>query len=246
MNEETDITMPVPTQPGSLLLLPHNTVYLDLLICPVDGRLHVLDISIEDAKKRQTMMSPMFVLQHLVSTCYPLSERWLSPEGVTLHCFTELSLHETIIRSHPSFDKDGAWFDYVMARFTDGDGEDYSTGAHVMLMFYLHATPNQRFVVLHPAFHFSQTHSVLTTFYRMQYKYDPVDIYQCPVTVDFENVAFILDNDTNQPLTEPRRVTIDSDSILSHTLMIPYHACSKFMVSVRDQSEWADEFLKTD
>jgi hypothetical protein len=173
-------------------------------------------------------------------------ERGLNPEGVTLHCFTELPLHDTIVRCNPSFDKDGAWFDYVTISLKDTSGASYTTGARVELMYYMEARPDQRFVVVHPAFSFCQTHSVLTTFYRMQYKDDPRDIYQCPVTVDFENEVFFLDDDINELLPEPRLITVGSDCILSHTLMIPYHACSKFMVGVRGQSEWADEFLKTD
>jgi hypothetical protein len=246
MKQENEPNPTIIPPPGSLPPLPHNTVYFDLMIRPVGGRLHELDISIVNPKKRDKMLPPLFVLQHLVSTCYPLMERGLNPEGVTLHCFTELPLHDTIVRCNPSFDKDGAWFDYVTISLKDTSGASYTTGARVELMYYMEARPDQRFVVVHPAFSFCQTHSVLTTFYRMQYKDDPRDIYQCPVTVDFENEVFFLDDDINELLPEPRLITVGSDCILSHTLMIPYHACSKFMVGVRGQSEWADEFLKTD
>jgi hypothetical protein len=54
-------------------------------------------------------MPPMYVLQHVVNNCYPLMERHLNPEGVTVYCFTELSLHASIVRSNPTFDHDGAW-----------------------------------------------------------------------------------------------------------------------------------------
>ena len=77
----------------------------------------------------------------------------------------------------------------------------------------------------------------------MQYLDDPVDMNDAPDTVDHENEGFFLDDDRSTPLPEPRLVTIDSLSILSHTLMIPYHPSSKFMIGVRNQSEWADEFL---
>jgi hypothetical protein len=188
----------------------------------------------------------MYVLQHLVKTCYPLSERNLNPHGIQLQCFTELPLADTIVRSHPAFDKDGAWFDYVKASFMDTDGEMYTTGARVALMYFRPELPNQRYAVVHPAFRFCQKHSVLTTFYRMQYIDDPLDIYLDHTTVDMDTEAFLLDDANHLPLPEPRLVTVSEDSILEHTLMIPYHQSSKFMVGVRGQCEWADEFLNTD
>jgi hypothetical protein len=106
--------------------------------------------------------------------------------------------------------------------------------------------PDKRFVVVHPAFRFSQAHSVLTTFYRMQYVDDPLDIIDNMNVLDPDTEAFVLDDDNFQPLPEPCLLTIDANSIVEHTLMLPYHPCSKFMVGVRGQSNWANEFLNTD
>ena len=246
MKEGSDTVLPVPIAVRAVPLLPHNTVYFQLLIAPVDGQLHVLDISITNPKKEEIMMPPMYVLQHLVKTCYPLFERNLNPNGITLQCFTELYLNDTIVRSNPSFDKDGSWFDFVEVCLYDTDNEPYKTSARVVLMYYMPTKPEERFVVVHPAFQFSQTHSVLTTFFRMQYVDDPFDIIDDMNVVDFDTEAFVLDDDNFQPLPEPRLITIDSNSIVEHTLMLPYHPCSKFMVGVRSQSDWANEFLNTD
>ena len=101
-----------------------------------------------------------------------------------MQCFTELPLDDTIVRSHPAFDKDGAWFNYVTASFQDTDGALYTTGAHIALMYFFPADPNKQYLVIHPAFRFCQTHSVLTMFYQMQYVDDPQDIYLDPGTVD--------------------------------------------------------------
>ena len=232
--------------PGSVPKLPHNTVYFELWIRPVDGRLHILDLSIDDPKKSDMLMPPMYVLQHLVKTCYPLSERNLNPQGINLQCFTELPLTDSIVRSNPSFDKDGAWFDFVSASFIDSDGSVYNTEARVTLMYFHPAKPDERFVVVHPAFRFNQAHSVLTSFYRMQYLDDIMDIYLDPEVVDSETEQFLLDDERSGPLPEPRLTTICADRILAHTLMVPYHNHSKFMVGVRGQGEWADEFINTD
>ena len=80
----------------------------------------------------------------------------------------------------------------------------------------------------------------------MQYVDDPTDIYLDPGVVGHETEEFLLDDESCGPLPEPRLVTILADTILAHTLMVPYHNHSKFMVGVRGQGEWADEFINTD
>ena len=246
MKPNVDPPPPYIHHPGMLPPLPHNTVYFEIIIRPVDGRLNVLDISVDNPKKRETLMPPMHVLQHLVKTCYPLAERNQNPDGIQVQCFTELPLDGSIVRANPSFDKDGAWFDYVMVTLRDGNDDTYTTPARVELMFCIRSKPDQRFVVIHPAFQFCHSYTVLTTFYRMQFIDDPIDIQDSSNTIDFENESFYLDDDNNDVLPEPRLTTIDSSSILAHTLMIPYHSCSKFLVGVRSQNEWADEFLSND
>jgi hypothetical protein len=245
MKQEVGPSPVVTYPPGMLPPLPHNTVYFELCIRPVNGRLHVLDIAIENPQKQITMMPPMYVLQHVVKTCYPLMERHLNPEGVVVYCFTELSLDASIVRSNPAFDHDGAWFDYVTVTLQDTEGDDYTTVARIELMYYLPSKPMQRFAVVHPAFRFCQTYTVLTTFYRMEYLDDPVDICESNESVDCVQNTFVLDDDRTGPRPEPRLATIDSRCIIGHTLIIPYHSCSKFMVGVRAQTEWANEFLNT-
>jgi hypothetical protein len=144
--------------PGTLPYLPHNTVYFELCIHPVDGRLHVLDIAIDNPKKQDTMMPPMYVLQHVVKNCYPLMECHLNPEGVTVYFFMELLLHASIIRSNPVFHHDGAWLEYVMGTLKDTEGDPYTTVAQIELMYYLPSKPMQCFAMVHPAFQFCQAY----------------------------------------------------------------------------------------
>jgi hypothetical protein len=80
----------------------------------------------------------------------------------------------------------------------------------------------------------------------MQYQDDRPDIFECEEIIDYETDKFILDDDSNTPLPLPRLLTIDSMQVSHHTLMVPYHACSKFMIQVLDQNEWADEFLPSE
>ena len=86
-------------------------------------------------------------------------------------------------------------------------------------------------------------HSVLTTMYRMEYMDDCQCISNCEETVDWETESFYLDDDNTDPLPVPRLRTVAVNALLSHQLMVPYHNMSKFMIGVKDQQEWADEFL---
>ena len=87
MKDDIIETTADPIIPGVLTPLPHNTVYFQLLICPVDGRFHQLDISIEDPKRRDTMMPPMYVLQETLSLvlCSTASQLMYTPTGVATY-----------------------------------------------------------------------------------------------------------------------------------------------------------------
>jgi hypothetical protein len=226
--------------------LPHNSAMFDLHIYPTDIYLNSINVVLAHPKKHGALMPPPHVLQHLVDTCYPLMDRASRPDGVTITCFTELSLNGNIVRAHPVYTVDGPWFDYVAVDVDDNDGEMSSVPARVELMYYFPNNPEERYVVVHPAYDYCQTHTVLTSFHRMQYQDDRPDIFECEEIIDYETDKFILDDDSNTPLPLPRLLTIDSMQVSHHTLMVPYHACSKFMIQVLDQNEWADEFLPSE
>jgi hypothetical protein len=156
-----------------------------------------------------------------------------------------LPVLQNIVRSHPAYNTDGPWLDFIKASFTDKDGLNYTAPARVELMYYLPENPDKRFLVVHPAYEFHCSHSVLTSFHRMQYTDDPVDIMVSEDILDFETMTYVLDDDSTTDLPCPHLVTINSDAVGEHTLMVPYHPLSKFMIGVRNQNEWANEFLPT-
>jgi hypothetical protein len=60
------------------------------------------------------------------------------PEGVTIICFKEFPLNNSIVRAHLAYKQDGPWFDYVMmVALEDDNGRMYSVPAHVQLMYVL-------------------------------------------------------------------------------------------------------------
>jgi hypothetical protein len=226
--------------------LPHNTAIFEMHIRPIDLQMNTIDVVMAQQQKTSTFMPPHHVLEHLVDTCYPLLDRARLPEGVTITCFTELPLNDTIVRAHPNYKQDGPWFDYVMIELEDDDGIMYSVPARVELMYFYPSHPDQRYVVVHPAYDFDHSHSVLTSFHRMQYQDDTDDIMETDEIINSDTDTFYLDDDSNEPLPLPHLITIDASQVHSHTLMVPYHPCSKFMIRVSDQKEWPDEFLPSE
>jgi hypothetical protein len=80
----------------------------------------------------------------------------------------------------------------------------------------------------------------------MQYQDDTEDIMETDEIINSDTDTFYLDDDSNEPLPLPHLITIDASQVHSHTLMVPYHPCSKFMIRVSDQKEWPDEFLPSE
>ena len=60
--------------------------------------------------------------------------------------------------------------------------------------------------------------------------------------IDSDTDSFHLDDDFHNNSC-PRMKSIQSEDLLAHKLMIPYHSFSKFMIGVKDQTDWANEFL---
>ena len=131
----------------------------------------------------------------------------------------------------------------MSTEFKDEEGEAYWSPCRVELMYYSPLCPDEQFAVVNPAFSRSFKHSVLTSWYRMEYTDDPSDIMDCHHTIDWESEKFKLDCDSMEPLPISRLRTVRVQEFSIHQLMIHYHNQSKFMIGVLDQQEWADEFL---
>jgi hypothetical protein len=221
---------------------PATTAFFDLRIrCHPDDSSQI-EVLLAKPVKQAKYLPPMYVLQHIVQTCFEETTRANFPDGIVVSCFTELQLPDSIVRSNHGYD-DGPWFDYMDTRFVNEDQEIYTSPARIELMYFLPACPDKQFAVVHPAFELNMTHSVLMTWYRMEYQDDPTDISHCPHTVDWDKEAYRLDKDNTEPLPVPRLKTVAVQEFQTHHLMVPYHNLSKFMIGVKDQQEWADEFL---
>lgn len=221
---------------------PTSTAFFDLLIrCNAKDPLSI-EFILDNPKRQQKFLPPLYVLQHLVETCFPETIRETNPDGIRITCFTELQLPDSILRANPAYDV-GPWFDYMSTTFINEEDDVYVAPARVELMYFYPANPELQLSVVHPAFGTHMEHSVLTTMYRMEYMDDCQCISNCEETVDWETESFYLDDDNTDPLPVPRLRTVDVNALLSHQLMVPYHNMSKFMIGVKDQQEWADEFL---
>jgi hypothetical protein len=227
---------------GNQTSIPHNAALFDLFIHTKGGDCNQIEVGMDDPKKKSKFMPPLYVLQHLVSTCYPFDERSTNPNGVRLCCCTELQLGDTIVRAHPTFYDKSPWFDYVTASFINHQGHKYESACRVELIYFFPDNPQQRYVVVHPAFECHYSHSVLTSYYRMEYEDDPIDIMDDEDIIDSDTDSFHLDDDFHNNSC-PRLKSIQSEDLLAHKLMIPYHSFSKFMIGVKDQTDWANEFL---
>ena len=245
MNEEV-LPKPSVNEPNGVLPLPHNTALFDLHIHPVNNQINVIEVVLGQPQRHSKLMPSQHVLQHLVETCYPLCDRNRNLGGVTITCFTELPVLDNIVRAHPAYKQDGPWYDYVNATIHGSDNELFTTPVRVELFYSLPTNPNKRFVIVHPSYAYHHMHSVLTSFYRMQYVDDPSDIMECDDIIDYENDCFFLDDASTSLLPCLHLVTIDSADVGEHALLVPYHSLSKFMIAVRVQDEWADEFLSTE
>ena len=81
----------------------------------------------------------------------------------------------------------------------------------------------------------------------MEYMMDDCQcISNCHNTMDWESECFYLDDDNTEPLAVPGLTTVNVQALNSHQLMVPVHNRSKFMIGVKDQQDWADEFLTFD
>jgi hypothetical protein len=229
------VTYPLP--------YPSTCAFFDLLIrCQVDDNSHI-EFLLDKPNEQQKLLPPVYVLEHLATTCFPENIRHLHRDGIRITCFTELQfLDDSIVRSNRAY-KDGPWFDYMNTKLEDGEGKPYWTPVRVELMYYSVLCPEEQYAVVHPAFSHSLEHSVLTTWYRMEYMDDPLNIMSCRHTIDWESEKFQLDCDNTEPLPVPRLRTVKIEDFSIHQLMIHYHNRSKFMIGVLDQHEWADEFL---
>jgi hypothetical protein len=105
-----------------------------------------------------------------------------------------------------------------MVDLEDDDGRIYSVPARVELMYYFPCNPDKHYVVVHPAYEFHHSHSVLTSFHHMQeYQDDPNDIMECDEIINYVTDTFFLDDDSTVPLPCPLLVTIDSGQVRHHT-----------------------------
>jgi hypothetical protein len=225
---------------------PMTCTFFDLLIMRLDTDPSQIKFLLDRPNEQRNLLPPMYVLQHLANTCFPEHLCDLHPNGIRITCFTELQfLDNSIIRANPAY-KDGPWFDYMSTKFEDREVEAYLTPVRIELMYFSPLLPDEQYAVVHPAFSSSFDHSVLTTWYRMEYMDDPTDIMECTHTIDWETDKFSLDCDSTAPLPIPRLRTVKVQQFSIHQLMIHYHNRSKFMIGVLDQQEWADEFLTHD
>ena len=55
----------------------------------------------------------------------------------------------------------------------------------------------------------------------MKYEDDPINIENLLNTIDFNADTFLLDDANTDNLPTPYLITIDSESVMNHTLMIP-------------------------
>jgi hypothetical protein len=242
ISESPDMVVDVPITGDAAFPYPSSTAFFDLRIRCHPEDASRIEVLLDKPVKQAKYMPPMYVLQHIVQTCFEEVTRASCPDGIVVSCFTELQLSDSLVRSNHGFD-DGPWFDYMATQFVNEDGEMYTSPARVELMYFLPSDPDKQFAVVHPAFELKMEHSVLMTWYRMEYNDDVLDISDCPYTVDWALEVFRMDDDSTDPLPVPRLKTVGVHDLCHHQLMVPYHNLSKFMIGVKDQQEWADQFL---
>jgi hypothetical protein len=232
---------PVPPVPASDIRIPHNSAIFDILFWREDnGELHA-DMSTPHIHGKY--MPSMSVLQCLADYCLD-EDNGLAMDGTScIRCVTELYVNDLHLRANP-VEKDGAWFDNVAIKVgPDDHGIVSSLVGSIKFMFFLPGQPDDYYCVLHPAYGFHPSHSVLTHMYRMEYTDDPPDILESRNHVDREAGCWLLD-DNRESLSAPPHLTVEHLSLVqSHLLMIPYHEHSKFMIGVIDQSLWCDKFV---
>ena len=185
-------------------------------------------------------MPPMSVLHSLSDYCNQRQDVKGDDGKITLRCYTEIITNGIYLRTNPSH-RDGPWFDNVSTNAginTDGDNVDMSGGLKFMFCFLAH--PNDLFGVLHPAYSFTPTYSVITKMYRMEYMDDPDDIM---TEIDRASGAWVLDTNRTVLPVDPRLIIIPLSSVLSHLLLIPFHHASKYMIGIISQTRWAELFV---
>ena len=144
------------------------------------------------------------------------------------------------LRTNPA-NKDGAWFDNIIAEdVSANDNHPASLVGQLKFMFCFPDKPEDVFGVLHPAYPYQPTLSVVTKMFHMEYEDDVPNIL---TEVNRVTGEWVLDKEIHLNVSCPRLTILHLSLVQSHILMIPCHPASKFMIGVLSQSLWADLFV---
>lgn len=221
--------------------VPHNSAMFDMLFWKDDQEKVHADLA--TPKIHGKYMPCMRILQVLADFCMPTLGA--NQEGVItrIRCVTELRINNIHVRANP-VEKDGAWYDNIVLQDDpDLHGIASTTVGNLKFMFFFPDKPSQRFGILHRAYGYHPQHSVFTHMYRMEFDDDPADILSSPNHYNRSEDCWVLDDHRKTVNLRPSLLVVSLDPLISHMLMIPYHAHSQFMIGILNQGEWADKFV---
>ena len=170
----------------------------------------------------------------------PLNEQY---KGVSITCFTEISLKNEIYCCHPNYRGSGQWNDYILISNehtkTDSDSSRHMATSKLipgkLIGFIQISEPSPIQAIVHVCHDISVEETVLTLCWKLNFvgdKFSPDDC-DSPYT---ENVGV-----TNSTLFFQ---LVDLDTIMGHTLIIPYDLSSKFVIQVKNYKSWANLFME--
>ena len=144
---------------------------------------------------------------------------------------------------HPNYRGSGPWNDYILISSeysnTDSDSSSHSETSYSipgkLIGFIQSSVLSPIQAIVHVCHDISVEETVLTLRWKLNFvgdKFSPDDC-DSPYT---ENVG--ITNST--PLFQ----LVDLDTIMVHTLIIPYDLSSKFVIQVKDYNSWANCFME--
>jgi hypothetical protein len=104
ISESPDMVVDVPITGDAAFPYPSSTAFFDLRIRCHPEDASRIEVLLDKPVKQAKYMPPMYVLQHIVQTCFEEVTRASCPDGIVVSCFTELQLSESLVRSNHGFD----------------------------------------------------------------------------------------------------------------------------------------------
>ena len=253
----TDQSMDIVTKLGY-----HASKYSIDVILQASGEVEAsLNLKGELQKPECTKMFDNDLLATIVNHFIEEIEGDILRDGITIHGCTEVIRENTTFRAHPSFLNNGPWYDYVMVAWEQNLEDDETNSVrdqleeHIFnkdtntitsstlcpaeLVTFVWINENKIYAVIHSCHEQNSRNSVITYCWCREY------VNETHGEVQVQNELINIrdtSHDNTEGLKRLLRV-VDANTIEKHTLCVPFHDKSKFVIQIADQTKWANCFM---